>query len=61
MRTLDTLEPGERFKTLSFGREGIVVGQHEGSVYVRWDRVGFFGTNVTYKRQEHISRKTEVE
>ena len=38
MRTLDTLEPGERFKTLSFGREGEVLKQHEGSVRVKWDR-----------------------
>ena len=58
MRHLDTLEPGERFKTCSFKRAGTVLEQHEGSVRVKWDKLEYFEWNA---RTEHISRKTEVE
>ena len=61
MRTLDTLEPGERFKTTFTGRTGIVKEQCEGSVYVKWDRWADSFTKIWNAHEERISRKTEVE
>ena len=63
MRLLDTLEPGERFTTSSFGLTGTVIAQHDGSTYVRWDKGQrrVFGESLSRVYREHISRKTEVE
>ena len=54
MRHLDTLEPGERFTTRSFKLKGKVLSQHEGSVYVMWDKSDYWAA-----RKEHVSRQME--